>query len=209
MSALLIKDFHVLLKQLGILLIIMFVCFTVFSASIVSFALFYVAVLPITALAYDERSRWDELANMMPYSVNQLVGSKYVLGLLLVLGLSVFSLLARTFVFGVGPMALFKDISAVVGEIAIPTLTVACLALLVMAVLLPFMFRFGAEKGRFAFIVMVLVFLVIYGQLESWLNVTYGITSPTVVLLLLAAVTVIVSLLSWRLSVRFYRVRRG
>ena len=203
MSALLIKDFHVLLKQLGILLIIMFVCFTVFSASIVSFALFYVAVLPITALAYDERSRRDELANMMPYSVNQLVGSKYVLGL------SVFSLLARTFVFGVGPMALFKDISAVVGEIAIPTLTVACLALLVMAVLLPFMFRFGAEKGRFAFIVMVLVFLVIYGQLESWLNVTYGITSPTVVLLLLAAVTVIVSLLSWRLSVRFYRVRRG
>lgn len=209
MRALLIKDFHVLLKQLGILLIIMFVCFTIFSASIVAFALFYVAVLPITALAYDERSRWDELTSMMPYSVGQLVGSKYLLGLVLVLGLSALSLLMRAFVFGAGPMALFHDMAAVIGEMALSTLTIACLALLVMAVLLPFMFRFGAEKGRFAFIVMVLVFVVIYGQLESWLNVTYGITSPTVVLLLLVAVTAVVSLLSWRLSVHFYRLRRG
>lgn len=209
MRALLIKDFHVLLKQLGILLIIMFVCFTIFSASIVAFALFYVAVLPITALAYDERSRWDELASMMPYSVGQLVGSKYLLGLVLVLGLSALSLLVRAFVFGAGPMALFHDMTAVIGEMVLSTLTIACLALLVMAVLLPFMFRFGAEKGRFAFIVMVLVFVVIYGQLESWLNVTYGITSPTVVLLLLVAVTAVVSLLSWRLSVHFYRLRRG
>lgn len=209
MSALLIKDFNVLLKQLGILLVLMFVCFTIFSTSIIGFSLFYVAVLPITALAYDERSRWDELANMMPFSVGQLVGSKYLLGLVLVLGLSAFSLLAQAFVYCSGPMALFHDMAAIIGEIALSTLTIACLALLVMTVLLPFMFRFGAEKGRFAFIVMVLVFLVIYSKLESWISVSYEAISPVVLLLMLVAVTAVVFSVSWRLSVRFYRLRRG
>ena len=38
------------------------------GSSTASFAFVYSAMLPITAMAYDERSKWDKLAAMMPYS---------------------------------------------------------------------------------------------------------------------------------------------
>ena len=38
------------------------------------------SMLPYTALAYDERSRWDQMAAMMPYSARDVVLSKYLFG---------------------------------------------------------------------------------------------------------------------------------
>ena len=49
--------------------------------SMSAFAVMYAAMLPMTALAYDERSKWDTLAAMMPYSTGALVLSKYLLGI--------------------------------------------------------------------------------------------------------------------------------
>ena len=40
----------------------------------------YAALLPVTALAWDEQSKWDGLAKMMPYSKFELVFSKYTVG---------------------------------------------------------------------------------------------------------------------------------
>ena len=82
MKGLLLKDWYTLTRQLKFILA-MLVFFSILPGySTVSFALVYAAMLPITALAYDERSKWDELAAMMPYSVRELVLSKYILGLL-------------------------------------------------------------------------------------------------------------------------------
>ena len=95
MKGLVWKDIYTLLKQAKfiLLLMVLFACLPGYSMS--AFAIFYGAMLPITALAYDERSKWDELAAMMPYSVKEIVGSKYVLGLLLVGGISALSIAAR------------------------------------------------------------------------------------------------------------------
>ena len=40
----------------------------------------YAAMMPISALAYDENCKWDQLAAMMPYSVRDIVLSKYLFG---------------------------------------------------------------------------------------------------------------------------------
>lgn len=210
MIALLIKDFHVLLKQLGILLLISFAIFCFSSIlSAASFTLIYVAMMPITALAYDERSHWDELANMMPYSVNQLVGSKYVLGLIHILGIAALSILAYLFRFytGIGHLILNED--TVVYTIILYILTIACLALLMTAILLPFLYRFGTEKGRLIFIIMLAVVILLGYNLADKIMALLDSGSPVVMLAVLAAVTALALLLSWRLSVRFYRVRRG
>ena len=44
------------------------------------FAMIYAAMLPINALAWDEQSKWNNLADMMPYSKFQLVFTKYLFG---------------------------------------------------------------------------------------------------------------------------------
>mgnify|MGYP000464773336 CR=1 FL=1 len=43
------------------------------------FAVTYAAMLPYSCVAYDERSKWDQLAAMMPYSNRDLVLSRYIL----------------------------------------------------------------------------------------------------------------------------------
>lgn len=209
MSALLIKDFHVLLKQLGILLLITFAIFCFSDVSVVGFPLFYVAMMPITALAYDERSHWDELANMMPYSVNQLVGSKYVLGLIHILGIAALSILAQLFRFYTGIERFFLDEGTTVYSIIFYVLIIACLALLVTAILLPFLYRFGTEKGRLIFLILLAVVLLFGYSLADKIMALPDSGSPVVMLAVLAAVTALALLLSWRLSVRFYRMRRG
>ena len=76
MKALLMKDCFVLWKQLRIFIFVMLVI-TVFNGGFGNvFIVIWAAMLPYTAMAYDERSKWDQLAAMMPYSVRDIVLSK-------------------------------------------------------------------------------------------------------------------------------------
>jgi hypothetical protein len=80
MSALLRKDYYTLLRQMRFFLFMIVIFAVLPGVSMAGFAVIYAAMLPITALAYDERSKWDSLAAMMPYTPKQIVASKYVLG---------------------------------------------------------------------------------------------------------------------------------
>ena len=147
MKGLVWKDIYTLLKQAKfiLLLMVLFACLPGYSMS--AFAIFYGAMLPITALAYDERSKWDELAAMMPYSVKEIVGSKYVLGLLLVGSISALSIAARI-VTGIIKATPFD------AEGIMSTVILACLSLVLLMVDLPLMFRLGVEKGRIIYILL-------------------------------------------------------
>ena len=67
MKGLLLKDWYTLIKQMKIMLVLMLVFACVPGYSMAAFAVVYAAMLPVTALAYDERSKWDELAAMPPW----------------------------------------------------------------------------------------------------------------------------------------------
>lgn len=68
MKGLFIKDLYTLAKQMKIFLLMIVVFAVVPNGSMAGFAIVYSAMLPMTSLAYDERSHWDELAATMPYS---------------------------------------------------------------------------------------------------------------------------------------------
>ena len=68
MSALLLKDFYVMWKQTRVLLILILVFSCLPGAFYPTFAVVYAAILPYTAMAYDERSKWGQLAAMLPYA---------------------------------------------------------------------------------------------------------------------------------------------
>ena len=202
MKGLLLKDILTLYKQTKIILLLMVVFACIPGLPTSAFAVFYGAMMPITALAYDERSKWDELAAMMPYTAKAIVGSKYVLGLTLVLQVLVLSMLSRLFVHS----------TPIVSEETMSLLITACLSLILMAIDLPFMFHFGVEKGRLIYILLTCVFVVAgvnyAGKLADAVNGIETAMVTTVPLLLLAA-AVIALLLSYVISVRVYRVRRG
>ena len=202
MKGLLIKDWKTLLKQMKVMLAIVVVFACIPGTYMAAFALFYAAMLPVTALAYDDRAKWDELAAMMPYTAKAIVGSKYVLGLTLVLPVLALSMLSRLIVHS----------APIVSEDTMSLLITACLSLVLMAIDLPFMFRFGVEKGRLIYILLTCVFVVAgVNYADKLTNTINGIGTAmvTTVPLLLLAAAVIALFISYLVAVRVYRARRG
>lgn len=150
MKALLKKDIFVLLRQMRMFLL-MIAIFAMFpQGNMTVFAIVYCGMLPYTAMAYDERSKWDDLAAMMPYTVGDVVLSKYVLGWLAVGCATVLSALSN-FVLGLFVTTDFSPAAL---------LPYMCMGFLMMAVTMPLMFRFGVEKGRMFFILLMVVVAV-------------------------------------------------
>ena len=80
MLALLLKDLYTLKAQMKVFLFILIIFALAFQAEAGAFAVFYATLLPVTSLAYDEQSKWPQLALMLPYSIKDIVLSKYLLG---------------------------------------------------------------------------------------------------------------------------------
>jgi hypothetical protein len=113
-----------------------------------AFAMIYFAMMPITAMAYDERCKWDSLAAMMPYSAKDIVLSKYLLGYIGMLGACLLS-------FGGNSIIKLFQHSSITMEEALSILLIACVGVILLAVNLPFIFRFGVEKGRLVFMIII------------------------------------------------------
>ena len=151
MKGLLVKDLLTMAKQmrLFLLMIVVFSFLPGFSTN--SFAVIYAAMMPVAALAYDERSKWNKLAAMMPYSDAQLVFSKYLLCYILVLASALLC---------AGAELLTGNVR---GETAVELLLVVCLAFFIQSVHLPLMLRIGVEKARLVFIALT-AFIVAAGM---------------------------------------------
>lgn len=145
MKSLLLKDFYVITKQLKIFLIIIPVIALTTGEAMSTLSILLGAVLPMTAIAYDERSKWNELAAMMPYSKFDLIFSKYLLGYLCMFGAALLVFIGQIIGKNNGIVVIDDDINvllfAVMG------------GLIFIAINTPILFKFGSEKGRFVFII--------------------------------------------------------
>lgn len=200
MKALIKKDIFTVLKSMKVFLviIILFSIIPNFSAS--SFAVVYASMLPLTALAYDERSKWDTLAATMPYSPWQIVGSKYALGYLGLAGSILLTLAAQgaTRLLGVAFDAASSE----------SVLYAACTGLLMTALSLPAAFRFGVEKGRLmltALIVCILAVVLFSDRLTQVFSADTSAASLRIAALIFFAA---INAASIALSAKFYEKRR-
>lgn len=144
MKGLLRKDFLVIAKQMKLYLLLIPIMAIVGGGSMASIAILLGAMLPMTAIAYDEQSKWNELAVMMPYSKKSIVLSKYLLGYLCMAGTALLFAAAQLLAAVILHMNLNESFSLVLLSIIG--------SLLLIAVNTPIMFRFGSQKGRFVFI---------------------------------------------------------
>lgn len=198
MKGLLMKDLYVLSRQMRLFLLMIVIFSVVPGMNMTIFAVVYAAMMPYTALAYDERSHWDQLAAMMPYSTKDIVLSKYVLGWLFT-GFSSLLALTASFVLSRFTAAEFAPASIFLAF---------CVGALMMDLTLPAMFRFGVERGRMLFIlVMVVAACGSAGLLMGLAEAPKAAALMSGLQIIVPAVTVALTFLSVTLSIRLYQKR--
>ena len=200
MKALLMKDFYTLWRQLKVYLLVMLVI-SVFNGAYGNiFITIWAALLPYTAMAYDERSKWDQMAAMMPYSTRDIVLGKYVFGWLCIGGAAVLSGLLQA------ALSLVLDRSFLPVTMALSILGALC----ILAVTLPLMFHFGVEKGRLAMFLIIFLVCGGAGAISSIADsmgsgAAFAFQGPILAILLIAALAL--TAVSVPLSLRFYKAR--
>lgn len=161
-----------------------------------------------STINFDDSAHWDTYARTLPVTPGQVVGCKYMLGLLFTLFGSACAAV------GIILAGQHTDIA----EAASSILVIAVLSLLLFAVNMPLSYKFGAVRARtwVYLVTFFAVFATIYvmeklpylqrsavtSQLDTLGN---ALTAQPVLLLLPCAVALLVYLGSWALSVQIYQ----
>ena len=205
MKGLLLKDFYLSWRYCRAFLVIVAVFLAVsFTGDDNIFFLIYpimiASVIPMTLLSYDEHDKWTAYSGTLPYTRAQLVSAKYLVGLCFGTVAFLISMAATTVRMLIGCGFILEQF-AVVGT---ALLVLGCLG---PALILPYVFKYGAEKGRIAFYITVGVFsgvaAVLAGMGFQIQTMTRGLWPLAVV----AGVAILLYALSWVLSIRFYQKR--
>ena len=166
------------------------------------YAGFLMGMMPMTLLAYDQASKFSEYSGVLPVTKEQLVGSKYIIGLC---GL----VLAEAFAAAALGVAQLHWV-AVDSALVISTLVqVGMTTLLGSTILLPLSYRFGYEKAKYAFYLVVglVAALMGFGVSANEDGLVRNLLPQSISslgLLGIAVVTLALYAASWRLSVAWY-----
>lgn len=153
MKGLLLKDFYQLVKycKTFFLIDIVFLVSSFFleeSAMFVNFPILFAGILPLTLLSYDERSGWADYCGTLPYTEKQIVSEKYLFGLIIQF-LTVIVVIGAVYVRGF----VFEGYSFI--ENLSVVAMIFLISLLCPAICLPFCFKFGTEKARIAYFIII------------------------------------------------------
>lgn len=206
MKGLIIKDLYMTAKycRTNIIISLIFLLFSLVNPDNLFFA-FYPAMLsgiiPTNLLAYDERSRWLQYSETLPYSRAQIVNSKYIIGLiahgatLIIAGTAHAAVMISADTFEISTFGIFM-------------LLLISISLFSSSINLPFMFKYGVEKGRLAYYIMIGI--VSGGTAVSSQLLIVDVQQQNDLLITLPIVCVIsiaIFALSWYLAIVFYKKR--
>ena len=208
MKGLLLKDIYMTKKYCRYYLFvgIVFIILSLISKGNMFF-IFYPCLLcgmiPVNLLGYDERSRWTEYAGTLPYTKTQIVSAKYLIGLFAQIAMLAVTCIAQ----GIK--------MSIEGEFVLKEFLVLMMLLLIMAsvtssLTLPFVFKFGVEKGRAAYYVMIGV--VCAGSIIATTIFTESMQTEiklNSVLPIVCLLGIGIYALSWYLSIVFYKKREA
>ncbi|MEB2278485.1 ABC-2 transporter permease [Lysinibacillus xylanilyticus] len=166
MAGLILKDLMTIQRQLKTqaFVLIFFLFISIFMQQglmLFTIIIFIVTFQTITALTYDEQSSWDKYANTLPISKGDIVLSKYILSILLML-FGLILALPIVFIFhrftNNWPSAAF-----------FPTFNLlVTLAFCMLALLLPIYIKFGSIKGRMVLIAFCFIPGFLFGLLKEY-----------------------------------------
>ncbi len=206
MSGLLLKEFYMAWKycRLHLVITVLFLGMAMLPSAENLFLLFYpsamASFIPVTLQSYDTQSRWNVYFETLPTSRAQYVSAKYLIGLILgefLLALTGLSQLLAMKLSGEGSLYQLLSLLSALQFLAIAP----------PALCLPLIFKWGVEKGRILFLVMIGI--VFGGSAALALGVedggSFSLPGNLSVWLLLGVI--VLYALSWVLSIRLYRTR--
>ena len=206
MKGLLLKDWYMMTKycRAYLLLAIIFTAVS-FWGNDNLFLIFYPALLygmiPVNLLGYDERSRWTEYVGTLPYTKTQIVSAKYLIGLFTQIAMLIVICITQSVKMGIDGTFVFK-------EFLVLMMLLLVMASVASSLTLPFVFKYGVEKGRGAYYVMIGV--VCAGSIMATSIFKQGLQSQiqlNAILPIACLVGIGIYVLSWYLSVVFYKKR--
>ena len=158
-------------------------------------------MIPVNLIGYDERSRWMQYSGTMPYTKTQIVSGKYLVGLLAQLTMLVATGIAQA-------VKMIVEGKFLLGDFTVLMLLMLIVSTLTSSICLPFIFKLGVEKGRTAYYIMigfvcgasVLASSFFRGQLTEEVQ-------PNAILAAFAVIGIGMYILSWYLSVVFFKKR--
>ncbi|OUP62853.1 hypothetical protein B5F12_09340 [Pseudoflavonifractor sp. An176] len=205
MKGLLLKDFYLSWRYCRAFIVIVAVFLAVsFTGDDNIFFLIYpimiASVIPMTLVSYDEHDKWTAYSGTLPYTRAQLVSTKYLVGMCFGSVAFLISMAATTVRMILGGGFVLEQF-ALVGT---ALLVLGCLG---PALILPYVFKYGAEKGRMAFYITIGLFTAaatVLAGIGFQVQVMGGGLWPLAVV---AGVSILLYALSWWLSIRFYQKR--
>ena len=165
MKALLLKDWYVLRKQAWAYLIIVLVWGAIPSEVLNLLAVVYGAMVPYSAMAYDQRSRWDRFARMLPYSDRTVVLSRYALGWIS-LSVGAFAVAICQGVLTCLPLPAKLSANLSPGFV----FAALCVGCLLLDLNIPLILRYGTEKARWVAILITFLTFASVGALNGLVN---------------------------------------
>ena len=198
MKGLLLKDYYMTVKycRMLILMVLIFAAVSAVSNSIflISSPFIIAGVLPVSLYAYDEKSGWCSYADAMPYSRAQQVSAKYISALVFICLVMLICTVGKA----ITGDSFIEDFSLLV--------MLCGTGLLSAAVLLPFVLKFGSEKGRWAYYAVIIIACVIAAAVfDTGSAVALELTGTAAACIL--AGCVLLFGLSWLLSIKIYEKR--
>jgi len=154
-----------------------------------------VSLLSVSLLSYDERENFCAYAATMPLPRSAYVTAKYLIGI----GYGLICVILIVAIQGIVWQYSGKDLLFFAAVLTL-------LVVFVPAVTLPCMFKFGVEKGRLIYYVMLGGSTVI-ALLFMNLSKTGKVMSSSLLFLLISLGAVLLFVISWFLSVKFYSQR--
>ena len=206
MKGLLLKDWYMMKKYCRYYLFVSigFIILSMISSGNMFFV-FYPCLLcgmiPVNLLGYDERSRWTEYVGTLPYTKTQIVSAKYLIGLFTQIAMLIVICAAQGVKMGIEGTFVMK-------EFFVLMMLLLVMASVASSLTLPFIFKYGVEKGRGAYYVMIGV--VCAGSIIATTIFKEGLQNEiqlNAVLPLACIVGVAIYVVSWCLSIMFYKKR--
>ena len=213
MKALLLADFYQGKKYLRsiFLIVVVFAVFVVATGGSTGSSLFFpfyamllAGLLSMSLLAYDEQSRWNEYALILPCTRRQQVSVKYAdsligVAVVWVLFTAIFIALTIRGSYSWSDTVTFSSLMLAVGLIG-------------PSILMPVVFRFGVTKGRMVYYVVI---ILVAGGGGAFMAVTGGdlstVSLPSLPGWMAAVLPVVIGAVlfaaSWALAIRWYEKR--
>ena len=210
MKGLLLKDFYQVIRYCRsyLLICLVFLGLSLFAPDSNAFFTVYpcllASMIPVTLISYDTASRWEVMSLTLPYSRFQLVTAKYLVGLLCEMAVLLLTVLCQ----GLNMAAAGVFSATELGELGATLFTIS---LLLPALMLPLIFKLGVEKGRTLYLAGIGVLMAVcgigYAQIAETGNPFHISISPIAPAVALPFLSIILYVISWRLSIRFYEKR--